>query len=188
MNKIDIGTQISIYPMSVTLLGTMVEGRANFMALGWVSRVNAEPPMLAASVYREHHTPKGIRENKTFSINVPGADMIEATDYCGTVSGKDVDKSKIFDVFYGHTETAPMISQCPLCLECRLVDTVSLPTNEVFIGEIVASYTEERYLTEGAPDIKKMNPIMLTMPDNRYWLVGDLAGKAWSIGQRFSNG
>lgn len=186
MHKIELGTQISIYPMPVTLLGTMVEGRANFMALGWVSRVNTEPPMLAASVYGKHHTYAGILETGTFSINVPSADMIEATDYCGMFSGKDVDKSEVFDVFYGTLKTAPMISQCPLCLECRLIHTVSLPMNEVFIGQIMASYTEDRYLTEGTLDIKKMNPILLTMPDNTYWLVGDSAGKAWSIGQRFS--
>jgi hypothetical protein len=61
---------------------------------------------------------------------------------------------------------------------------VNYPTNEFFIGEIVESYTEERYLSDGKPDIKKINPLLLTMPDNRYWTVGDLAGNAWSIGKR----
>jgi flavin reductase (DIM6/NTAB) family NADH-FMN oxidoreductase RutF len=69
-------------------------------------------------------------------------------------------------------------------MECRLFQTVDLPTNELFIGEIVGVYTEERYLTDGKPDIKKINPFILTMPDNNYWKVGDLAAKAWSVGRR----
>ncbi|MBM9537101.1 hypothetical protein [Desulfobulbus alkaliphilus] len=32
-------------------------------------------------------------------------------------------------------------------------------------------------------DIKKMNPFTLTMPDNKYWTVGDNLGKAWNIGK-----
>ena len=46
MEKINIGTNTFVYPNPVTLLGANVEGRANFMSLGWVSRVNAEPPYI----------------------------------------------------------------------------------------------------------------------------------------------
>jgi flavin reductase (DIM6/NTAB) family NADH-FMN oxidoreductase RutF len=165
-------------------VGTEVEGRANFMAFGWVSRVNAKPPLIGIGVNRVHYTAKGIQETKTFSINYPSADMIEVADYCGIVSGKNVDKSDVFEFFYGYLKTAPMITECSLCMECKLIDTVELPTNYFFIGEIVASYTEEKYLTDGKPDIKKMNPLLLTMPDNSYWTVGKFAGKAWSIGKK----
>lgn len=60
-----------MYPNPVTLLGANVEGRANFMSLGWVSRVNAEPPYIGIGVNKAHHTIRGILENKTFSINFP---------------------------------------------------------------------------------------------------------------------
>jgi flavin reductase (DIM6/NTAB) family NADH-FMN oxidoreductase RutF len=65
--------------------------------------------------------------------------MVEATDYCGLVSGKTTDKSQIF-------ETAPMVKECSLSLECKLIDRIDLPTNIFFIGEIIASYTDEKYL------------------------------------------
>jgi flavin reductase (DIM6/NTAB) family NADH-FMN oxidoreductase RutF len=68
-------------------------------------------------------------------------------------------------------------------VECKLVKTVELPTNSFFIGEIVAAYSEERFLTDGVPDIKKINPFLLTMPDNGYWSVGELIGRAWSAGK-----
>ncbi len=184
MEKIDIGKNGFIYPMPVTLLGTAVNGKVNFMALSWATKVNARPPLLGVGVNRGHHSHKGILETKAFSVNFPSADMVEVTDYCGLVSGKKVDKSDLFDIFYGELKAAPMIERCPLCLECRLFDTLELPTNTLFVGEIVASYTEERYLSNGKPDIKKMNPLVLTMPDNGYWTVGEYAGKAWNIGKR----
>jgi flavin reductase (DIM6/NTAB) family NADH-FMN oxidoreductase RutF len=184
MKKRSAGTNVFIYPMPVVLVGTNVGGKANFMAVGWVTRVNAAPPMLAVGIFNKHYTNEGIRENGTFSVCFPDAGLIEKTDYCGIVSGRRVDKSAVFDVFYGETMTAPMIGECPLNLECRLVQTVELPTNNLFIGEIVASFADERCMTEGKLDIRKLNPLLLTMPDNRYWTVGDVAGNAWEAGEK----
>ncbi len=185
MKKISLGSNIFEFPMPVTLLGTSVGGRANFMALGWISRANANPPLVVIGVGNHHYSIRGLRESKTFSINYPGADMRIATDYCGIVSGESTDKSKVFDVYYGVLKTAPLIAECPLAFECRLVQEVPLQSNSLFIGEIVESYTEERYLTAGKPDIKKMNPLLLTMPDNRYWTVGECAGAAWHDGREY---
>jgi flavin reductase (DIM6/NTAB) family NADH-FMN oxidoreductase RutF len=183
-----LGSNVFMYPMPMTLLGVNVLKKPNFMALGWVTRVNANPPMVGCGVGKHHYTPQGIEENRTFSINFPSADMIRNVDYCGIVSGKDIDKARLFDVFYGDLKTAPMIRECPLCLECRLVKVVPNPTNNFYIGEIVASYTEEQYLTDGRPDIRKINPLLLTMPDNRYWTVGEYAGDAWCIGKNVKVG
>ena len=114
--------------------------------------------------------------------------MVEKTDYCGLVSGKDTDKASPFNVYYGELGTAPMITECPLSLECRLETIVENPTNNFYIDEIIASYTEEKYLTGGKPDIKKINPFVLTMPYNRYWTLGKSAGDAWSIGKMLQKG
>ncbi len=184
MGKISAGRNVFMYPMPVILLGTLVDGKPNFMALGWITRVNANPPTIGCGVGRNHYTVRGIEENQTFSINVPSAEMMDITDYCGLVSGKSVNKAALFDVYYGELATAPMITECPLSLECQLQTVVENPTNNFYIGEIIASYTEERYLTDGNPDIRKINPLLLTMPDNRYWTVGDYAGDAWSAGKR----
>jgi flavin reductase (DIM6/NTAB) family NADH-FMN oxidoreductase RutF len=184
MGKISAGRNVFMYPMPVTLLGTLVDKKPDFMALGWITRVNADPPTVGCGVGRHHHSIQGIEENKTFSINFPSVEMLEKTDYCGLVSGRNTDKAELFDVFYGELETAPMITECPLSFECRLQTTVENPTNNFYIGEIIASYTEEKYLTCGKPDIKKLNPLLLTMPDNRYWTVGEYAGDAWSAGKK----
>jgi flavin reductase (DIM6/NTAB) family NADH-FMN oxidoreductase RutF len=185
MEKVKIGKNTFVYPMPMVLVGTVVDGKENFMAVGWVSRVNFNPPMIALALGNFHYTNKGIHSNKTFSVNIPGADLIEKVDYCGLVSGEKKDKSKVFDVFYGGLSTAPMIQECPLCMECTLYNAIELPSNTLFIGEIIETYSEERYLTKGKPDIEKILPFTLTMPDNNYWKVGENAGPAWSIGKNF---
>ena len=178
-----VKTTNNVYiPMPVALLGATVRGKANFMTVGWLTRANAQPPMIAVFINRVHYTPAGIRENGTFSVCLPGPDMVEKTDYCGLVSGEETDKSGVFDVFYGETKTAPMIEQSPLCIECRLVEMMELPTNEIYVGEIVGVYTEEKYLTDGKFDINKAEPLLLTMPDNEYRTLGRVVGKAWSAG------
>ena len=62
--------------------------------------------------------------------------MVEITDYTGLVSGRKVDKSGVFEVFYGDLPAAPLIRSCPVNEECRLEQTVELPTNNFFIGGI----------------------------------------------------
>ncbi|NQT69713.1 MAG: flavin reductase family protein [Desulfobacteraceae bacterium] len=186
MEKVKIDNNAFVYPMPMVLAGSLVDGRANFMAVGWVSRVNFKPPMIGIAL-GPHHTNKGIDANQAFSVNVPDFSLMEKTDYCGLVSGSKTDKSKVFNVFYGELPGAPLIKESPLCMACKLYDAKKLPSNTLYIGEIIEAFTEERYLTDGKPDIKKINPFTLTMPDNNYWQVGNHAGKAWSIGKRLKN-
>jgi flavin reductase (DIM6/NTAB) family NADH-FMN oxidoreductase RutF len=111
--------------------------------------------------------------------------MVEITDYCGIVSGKKTDKSDIFDLFYGELKTAPLIKDCPLCIECKLVEIVESGANEIFIGDIMGAYTEEGYLTDGKLDFKKMKPLILSQPDTSYWRLGKQVASAWNIGKRY---
>jgi flavin reductase (DIM6/NTAB) family NADH-FMN oxidoreductase RutF len=188
MTKVNIGQQAYVLPMAQTILGTHWSGRPNFMALGWISRVNFEPPLLGVGVNKGNQSHDAILDTGEFSVNFPSLDMVQITDYTGLVSGKRVDKSGLFEVFYGELKAAPMIVQCPLTMACRLVQSVELPTNTFFIGEILGAYSEERFLTEGAPDIRKIRPFLLTMPDNRYWSVGDCVGRAWHEGKVLREG
>ena len=181
---VEIDENAFVYPMPMTLVGTVVEGRVNFMAVGWASRVNYRPPMIAVAL-GDHHTNRGIHETGEFSVNVPGRDLLEATDYCGLVSGSRVDKSDVFQVFRGDLANAPMIAECPLAMECRLAEHLELPSNEIFVGLIEGAYCKEECMTDGRPDIRRIEPFTLTMPDNNYWLVGEHAGKAWSSGKGY---
>ena len=182
-----------LYPMPVVLIGANVRGKVNFMPLAWISMFEHEPYMISISSSQSHYTNEGILENQTFSVNTPSEDMIKATDYCGLKSGKDIDKTKIFEFFYGELETAPMITKAPLNLECKVVKKVDTKVfispdkkgHYIFIGEIVQAYADEKYLTNGIPDITKMKPFTLTQNDNHYWKVGEQIGRAWYIGKDY---
>jgi flavin reductase (DIM6/NTAB) family NADH-FMN oxidoreductase RutF len=100
--------------MPIVLVGAMGKGKPNFMAVGWVSRVNANPPMLAVGINRVHHAPEGIKENGNFGMNIPSADMVDKVDYCSLVSRRKADKSGLFRVYYDDLKTTPMINECPI--------------------------------------------------------------------------
>lgn len=187
MSRINIGPNAFILPEPVSIVGTHCQGRANFMALAWLTRVNYQPAMFAIAVNTQHATGLGIAETGEFSINLPHDGMHRETDVMGLLSGKRVDKSGFFDIHYGTLQSAPLIRQCPLSLECRVVKTVPCATNTVFIGELVAAWTDERYLTDGYVDIEKVRPLTLSMPDNRYWGLGPMVGRAWSDGKELKD-
>jgi flavin reductase (DIM6/NTAB) family NADH-FMN oxidoreductase RutF len=185
MAKIIVDKSLFCLPWTQTLLGSHVNGKVNFMALDWLTRVNYQPAMLGICVNKGHATNDAIRATGEFSVNVPSTDMITITDYCGIASAKNADKSKLFEVFYGELKAAPMIKDCTLNIECKVVQTVDLPTNTFFIGEIKNIYSEERFMSDGKPDPKKMRPFLLTMPDNRFWALGEQVGNAWKDGLKF---
>jgi flavin reductase (DIM6/NTAB) family NADH-FMN oxidoreductase RutF len=128
-------------------------------------------------------TNQGIKKNKTFSVCIPSDKMMEPTDYCGIVSGFKVDKSNVFDVFYGKLKPAPMITECPVNIECKLDEVLDLGETEMFIGDVVSTYTEEKYLTHGTVDITKTRPFILS--SLQYYSLGETKGKAFSVGKNF---
>jgi len=184
-NKVDLGAKAAPYPMPVVLVGANVKGKPNFLAIGWFMNAARNPPKVAVALNKAHYTNQGIKENKTFSVCIPSEDMVEAADYCGLVSGHKADKSMVFDVFFGKLKTAPMIAACPVNLECSLDKVVDTGSNEVFIGDIVSTYTEEKYLTNEAVDLKKTKPFILSLNDKTYYVLGKPKAKAWSAGKTF---
>jgi len=186
MEKISIGNNAFLLPMPMVLVGSRIKGRPNFMAVAWVSRVNASPNVMCVAIGNKF-TAEGILENKEFSINIPSVDLMPQTDLMGIVSGRDYDKSKEFDIFYGALKNAPMICECPVMMECRLVKSVRLEVDTLFMGEVMNVWSEEKYLTNGAPDITKVSPFCLSMPDNRYWSLGKEIGKAWHEGMKLKD-
>ncbi|WP_027177874.1 flavin reductase family protein [Maridesulfovibrio bastinii] len=183
MDKIDIGVQGFTMPMPQTILGTHAEGRNNFMALAWVSRVNYSPALLMISVGKGHFSNKIIKETGQFSVNIPSVDLVKLTDFTGLVSGSNLDKSDLFEVSFGSLDKAPLIDNCPVSMECKVYESMDLPKDTIFVGEIVATWCREDCLTDGNPDVKKVNPFGLTMPDNKYWGVGECIGNAWHEGK-----
>lgn len=188
MEKLKLGAKTFLYPMPTTLVGANVNGKPNYLAIAYCGIMQRKPPMLEVTLGKMHYTNAGIKENKAFSVNIPSEDLVKVTDYCGIVSGKDTDKSTLFETFYGTLKTAPMIKECPINIECKLVQTLDLGgTNEIFIGEIIETYSEEKYLTNDLLDITKLKPIIFSIHDACYWRVGENIGKAFNIGKNFKS-
>jgi flavin reductase (DIM6/NTAB) family NADH-FMN oxidoreductase RutF len=188
MPKVKISNQAFPYPMPMVVVSAVVEGKVNHMAVAWVTRVNHSPPMLAVALNKVHYTNRGIHQHRAFGVSIPSVEQAELVDYVGLVSGADRDKSGVFELFQGTLADAPMIASCPLTMACRLLQVLSFPTNELFVGEIVEAYCDESCLVHDRPDVERMRPYGLTMPDNRYWTVGAYTGKAWSVGMRLRKG
>ena len=160
-------------PLPIVLVGSNVNNRANYMVIGYIAPFDFGR-YIFFSLYKKRYTRIGIHENGTFSVNIPTIDILEETKICGSKSGKDIDKSTLFDNFYGKLKTAPMIKQCSINIECELTEFLDYEQNDGIVGRVVQSYVNPNCLTEGKLDMRKANPIIwATGGDFNYYRLGD---------------
>jgi len=160
-------------PLPVVLVGALVDGRPNYLVIGYISPFDFGKHVFF-SLYKGRYTRVGLYENKTFSVNIPSEDMIAAVNICGSKSGREFDKSTLFDTFFGELETAPMISECPLNLECEVAEVLDYGQNEGIIGRVVKSYADERCIINGKLDMRRVRPIIwATGGDFSYYRLGE---------------
>jgi len=186
MDKFRLGPQTLVYPMPAFLVGANIDDKPNFMAVAWGGIANGEPPMVSVAIRRQRYTLKGIKQNWTFSVNIPSVDMVNETDYCGMVSGSKVNKVEAcnFTVFYGQLGNAPLIEQCPINLECKVVQILELGSHSLVVGQIEETHISEDCLTDGKPDVNKVKPFIYTaQPARHYQAFGEVIAKAFSIGR-----
>jgi len=150
-------------PRLSPLIGANVDGKPNYFTHGWRGFLRERSPHLVAVVVSKfHYTHRGMTQNMTFSVNVPTVGMEKEVDYCGSVSGAKVpNKAEVckFKVWYGKLGTAPMIEQCPINLECSVVNILDLGGSSLFIGRIEEGYYSENCFTDGKPDHNKVRPL-----------------------------
>lgn len=183
MEKKKLGPQTLLFPMPAILVGTKVDEKPNFMTAAWCAIAAYKPPAISVALRKERHTLIGVEEQGTFSINVPSADLAKKVDYCGIYSGKKRDKSKIFEVFYGVLETAPLIQECPVNLECKRIHSLDLGSHSLVVGEIVETYINEGCITDGNPDPKEIDPLIYAAGTLEYHRLGEVIGRAFNIGK-----
>jgi flavin reductase (DIM6/NTAB) family NADH-FMN oxidoreductase RutF len=171
------------YPMPTAVIGTVENGSPSYLTIAWLTRVSMSPARMAVTMNKNHKSTATLRETREFSINIPGVDLLEKVDAVGMASGRHADKSGVFTAFYGQLAGAPLIRECPVAMECRLVEEVSLSSHFIFVGEIVGFWAREDAVTDGHVDLTKTKPFLLSMLDNRYFAVGEPIAKAWSAGK-----
>ena len=167
--------------MPAFLIGANVDGKPNFMTAAWSGIAGSVPPMITVALQHHRYTLKGMKQNMTFSVNVPSSDQVKETDYCGVVSGSKVDKVAEcrFKVFYGKLGTAPLIDQCPVNLECKIIQILDVGSHELIVGRIEEAYISDNCLTDGKPDVNKVKPIVYA--GQKYMTLGEVVLGAFTV-------
>jgi flavin reductase (DIM6/NTAB) family NADH-FMN oxidoreductase RutF len=184
MEKTKMGPQTLLFPMPAVLVGARVNEAANFMTAAWCGIAASTPPAVSVALRPMRLTLAGIQAEGTFSINIPSADMAKAVDFCGIYSGHKYDKSKMFQVDYGVLQTAPLIRECPVNLECKVLHVLDLKSHKLIVGEIVESYIRGDCITDGQPDAAKIDPLIYATGSQQYCRLGEAVGRAFSIGKK----
>ena len=73
--KMKLGPKNCLYPMPTTLIGALVNGKPNYITIAHVGIMEMESVSLGMN--KRHFTNQGIKENKTFSVNMPSAKMVK---------------------------------------------------------------------------------------------------------------
>ncbi|MCW3981217.1 MAG: flavin reductase family protein [Candidatus Bathyarchaeota archaeon] len=178
--KVKFGKIPIVYPIPIVLAGALVHNKSSFETLGDVGIMGINPAIVYISSGKDHYTNLGILEHGTFSINFPQTELLTRADYCGTVSGHDVDKSQLFDIFFGELKTAPMIQECRVNLECKVIKEFCIEHRQVFVGEVAQAYVNEEFVIyrqkrPGIADMRRLDPIIYAL-DNRYYRIGEPIG------------
>ena len=187
MSKVKLGPQTLIYPKPAFLVGADVDRKPNFLTVAWGGIACGSPPMVSVAIRKNRYTLMGIKQNMAFSLNVPSRDYVVETDYCGITSGAKTDKVADcgFQVFYGDLAGAPMIEECPVNLECKVDRILDLGSHYLVIGEIMEAHVSGDCLTNGKPDVRKIQPIAyITGQPGNYYCMGENVGEAFSIGKK----
>jgi flavin reductase (DIM6/NTAB) family NADH-FMN oxidoreductase RutF len=185
MKKVMITPQPLICSPPTVMVGTMINGKPNFMTAAWCGVASSNPPMISVGIRPGRYTMQGIK-NKEFSINIPSADLVKEADFCGMVSGAEVHKAAVckFNLFYGALKNAPLIEQCPVNLACKVEHILELGVHHLIIGQVIETHISDNCLTGGKPDIRKIKPFIYGMgPMAEYFSIGESLGKGYSLGK-----
>lgn len=162
-----------LFPLPVVMASCAIPGaRPNLITLAWVGVVASEPPVIAIGVRPERYSHALIIQSGEFVINIPDQNILAAVDYCGMVSGNEVDKFRETGLTpsEGRTVRTPHVAEAPVCLECQVRQVVPLGSHDLILGEVTAVLAEGAIMTEGRIDLARVLPV--AYGNGRYWAIG----------------
>lgn len=168
-----------VYPSPAALITAVSEdGRANIITLGEVYNLSiAEPVIIGISIAKPRYTHELITRTGEFVVNLPSALILEKVDRCGSVSGRDVDKFAAFGLtaLPATQVRPPLIAECPVNLECRLLGTEEIGDHDMFKGEVLVQHVDEEVLdAAGRIQVSRLDPLCYIMGE--YWSVSRKLG------------
>lgn len=169
---------VALRPVPVVLVSCGHGEQANVITIAWTGTLCSSPPQVGIGVRPDRHSHGLIRETGEFVVNIPGEGLLDEVEYCGFISGREVNKfaARGLTPVPGSEVQTPIIAECPINIECRLVHTLSLGSHDLFIGQVVAVQFSQEVLDErGRVDNSKLKPILFT--GDEYWGLGSFLGR-----------
>jgi len=168
-----------LYPVPAVLVSCKGrDTKPNLITIAWAGTVCSSPPMVSISVRPERYSYEMIRETGEFVINLTTKELARATDYCGVVSGRDVDKWEKMQLTPMPSQMikAPGVKESPVNLECKVAQVLELGTHHMFLAEIVAVHVDEKYMDDkGRFNLEKSNPVAYS--HGTYFVLGEELGR-----------
>jgi len=147
------------------------EGVPDAMPAGWCMFTSHDPTMMAVSIGFQRYTHELLENSKEFVLAFPGKSQKEDVLYCGTKSGREVNKFEETGL-----ETAPpsqvevpLIEDSVACFECKKRGSLDTGDHTIFSGELVAAHVSEEnnekiynvgnWASEGAASFKTIDEI-----------------------------
>jgi flavin reductase (DIM6/NTAB) family NADH-FMN oxidoreductase RutF len=187
MEKVLYESKGGFYPIlpayPVVMVGSLLEGKPDFCTVAWTGVAASVPPTISVALQHHRYSLKGIRQNMTFSVNIPSVDIMKETDYCGMTTGIDTDKVKDchFELFFGKLPTVPFIKECSINHACEVVQIINLGSHALIVGRIVETYISQTCLKDGAVDIDKLKPLIFA--SRGYYALGNRLEDAFKCGR-----
>ena len=167
-------------PLSVPTVMVTVQTEdkdPNIITIAWTGILCSNPPTVYIGVQPIRYSHSMLKESMEYVINIPSEKLAKITDYCGIVSGKEINKFEKTGLtpIPATFVKAPLIKECVVNLECKVKTILSLGSHDVFIAEVVAVHYDEETLKEnGSPDIDKIKPYNFFLGE--YHSMGDKLG------------
>ncbi len=113
---------------------------ANLITIAWTGSICSDPVMLSISVRPERHSHGLIAAGGEFVVNLPSIAQARAVDWCGMVSGRQVDKFAETGLTPAEALAVgcPIVRECPVNIECRVRRTIALGSHSLFLAEVLA--------------------------------------------------
>ena len=154
------------------------EGKSNIITVAWAGTVCTNPPMVSISVRPSRYSYQILEETGEFVINLTNESLVKACDYCGVVSGRDVDKfakTGLTPIPMEHVH-AMGIDESPVNMECKITEKRELGSHTMFIAEVVGVTVDDQYMDEtGKFHINESGLVMYS--HGEYFAMGEKLGK-----------
>lgn len=173
-----------IYPLPAVLVSCgCVPEEYNLFTVAWTGTLCTNPPLCYISVRPERYSYGIIKKNGEFVINLTDKELAFATDWCGVKSGRDYNKFEEMGLTPGKAGVvnAPIVTEAPVSIECRVRDVVPLGSHDMFVAEVVNVLADDRYLDAGGVfDLAKTEPLVY-LHGGYYELGGKIGKFGWTV-------